>query len=480
ILDADHIWGKGAFEAEQILENNHGKNIGTLIIGQGGEHLVKYATVRSMLGRSGGRPGMGAVMGSKNLKALIAKGTQTPIIADPQTLRQLGREGFKDIREKPSYENWMTQGTMLIHTWCQEFSVLPSYNFREGQFEHAEALNGDMMESMKVKTRGCPSCTMQCGHCITDSEGKTAELDYENVALLGSNIGLRDLREVATLNRLADEFGLDTISLGGSIAFAMEAVERGILDEPLDWGNFQATRQLISDIAYRKGALGSMLAEGTQMAAKRLGKEASSFAMHIKGLEISGYDCHAAPGMALAFGVCSIGAHHKESWIITYEVDIGRDSYDESKVDKVIELQRIRGGMFEQLVGCRFPWIEVGFNLDWYPQFFEAATGLKWTLEDFWKLADRTYSLVRAYWVREFNGEWDRFMDYPPARWFKEALTVGPLAGTRLDEAGYDKMLSWYYQKRGWDERGIPTKERLQQQELDWIIPELEKTTKLN
>ena len=480
VLDADNLWGKGAFEAEQKLEETHGKNIGTLMIGQGGEHLVKYATVRSMMGRAGGRPGMGAVMGSKNLKALVAKGSSTPELADPEAFRQLGRDGFKDIREKPGYDEWMTQGTMLIHTWCQEYSVLPSYNFREGQFEHAEALSGDTMEKMKEKTRGCPSCTMQCGHCIKDSEGQSAELDYENVALLGSNIGMRDLREVATLNRLADEYGLDTISLGNTIGFAMEASEKGILDEKLDWGDFHATRKLITDIAFRADTLGNMLADGTQIMAKQLGKSAQNFAMQIKGLEISGYDCHAAPGMALAFGVCSIGAHHKESWVITHEVDVGRETYDERKVDKIIELQRIRGGLFEQLVGCRFPWIEVGFDLEWYPKYFAAATGLKWTLDDFWALSDRIYSLVRSYWVREFDGEWDRSMDYPPARWFTEPLSVGPLSGTKLEKEGYEKLLSWYYQRRGWDERGIPTKKRLKEQDLEWIIPELEKVTKLS
>ncbi len=173
IIDADNLWGKGAFEAEQKLEDQHGKSVGTLLIGQGGEHLVRYAVVRSMMGRAGGRPGMGAVMGSKNLKALVAKGSTLPELADLQKFRQLGRDGFKDIRDKPGYKEWMTQGTMLIHAWCQEFSVLPSFNFREGQFECADALSGDMMESLKVKTRGCPHCTMQCGDFIIDSVVKS-------------------------------------------------------------------------------------------------------------------------------------------------------------------------------------------------------------------------------------------------------------------------------------------------------------------
>ena len=135
--------------------------------------------------------------------------------------------------------------------------------------------------------------------------------------------------------------------------------------------------------------------------------------------------------------------------------------------------------MFEQLVGCRFPWIEVGFNLEWYPKYFAAVTGVKWTLDDFWNAADRVYSLVRSYAVRESNGDWDRDMDQPPARWFKESLSCGPLTGSKLDKDGFEKMLSWYYQKRGWDEQGIPTKKRLIDHGLEWVIPELEEVTKL-
>ncbi len=479
-LDADHLWGKGTYEAEKKLLETHGKGSGTLLIGQGGENLVKYAIIRSMHGRAGGRPGIGAVMGSKQLKAIIVKGSGNPELADPETFRKLGREGFKDIRAKPGYDEWMTQGTMLIHSWCQEYSVLPAFNFREGQFEYADALNGDAMEKIKIRTRGCPTCAMQCGHCITDSEGNEAELDYENVALLGSNIGIKNLREVATLNRLADDYGLDTISLGSSIAFAMEASEKGILDEKLEWGDFKQAQQLTVAIAHREGKLGNLLAEGVRSAAKKLGKNSIDFAMQVKGLEISGYDCHAAPGMALAFGTCAIGAHHKESWVITWEIDHGRDSYIEGKVDKIIELQRIRGGLFEFLVGCRFPWIEVGFDLEWYPKYFAAATGVQWTLDDFWIVADRIYSLARAYLVREHKGQWDRSIDHPPARWFNEPLTQGPLAGASLNFEGYEKMLSWYYKKRGWDQRGIPTKATLKAQNLEWVIPELEGITSLH
>lgn len=336
------------------------------------------------------------------------------------------------------------------------------------------------MEKLKEVTGGCPRCTMHCGHRIKDSEGQLSELDYENVALLGSNIGIRNLRELATLNRMADDYGLDTISLGGSIAFAMEAAEKGMIDEKLDWGDFQKAHQLVTDIAHRQGKLGNLLADGSRAAAKILGKGAADFAIHIKGLEVSGYDCHAAPGMALSFGTSPIGAHHKDAWVITWEIEHGREGYLEGKVDEVIRLQRIRGGMFENLVSCRFPWIEIGFDLDWYPKYFAAVTGLKWGLKDFYAIADRVYSLMRAYWVRETQGNWTRQMDYPPIRWFKDPLTKGPLAGAKLDQVGYDKMLTWYYERRGWDNRGIPTKATLKAHGLEWTISELEKVVKLN
>jgi aldehyde:ferredoxin oxidoreductase len=480
-LDADHLWGKGTFEAEDKLEKDHGRGVGTLLIGQAGEKLVKYAVVRSLLGRAGGRPGMGAIMGSKHLKAIVAKGTGRPELHDPDAFRTLSKEGFTDIKNKEALPAWKEQGTMQVWEWCQDVGyVLPTYNFREGVYEHWEKLSVEVMQKLRVDTLGCPRCTMRCGHCIEDSEGQKVELDYENVALLGSNTGMRDLREVGTLNRIADDYGVDTISLGSSIAFAMEASEKNLIEEKIEWGDFPKAQQLALDICLRRGKLGQLLAEGTRTAAQKIGKGSSHFAMQIKGLEISGYDCHAAPGMALSFGTSPIGAHHKDAWIITWEIEHGREGYLEGKVDEVIRLQRLRGGMFENLVSCRFPWIEIGFDLEWYPKYFAAATGVKWSLDDLYKVSDRGHSLIRAYWVREVSGEWSRQMDTPPARWFKEPLTKGPLAGATLDSAGYDKLLSWYYEKRGWDERGIPTKATLKSLGLEWTIPEMEKVVVLN
>jgi aldehyde:ferredoxin oxidoreductase len=225
---------------------------------------------------------------------------------------------------------------------------------------------------------------------------------------------------------------------------------------------------------------GATLGLGTVKAAEKIGGDASDFAIHVKGMECSAYDCHLCPGMALSFGTSPIGAHHKDAWVISWEIATGRrEYYDENKADKVIEFQRIRGGMFESLVTCRFPWIEVGYELDNYPEYFEAATGTKTTLDDMWVLGDRIYALIRAYWVREYGGKWGRYMDYPPKRWFDEPLTEGALKGRHLNREEYDGLLQAYYDKRGWDARGIPTKATMKQLGLEEEAAELGRTVKL-
>jgi aldehyde:ferredoxin oxidoreductase len=398
--------------------------------------------------------------------------------AYPKEIKELGAEAYREVLTKPNYAFWKRQGTMSTIEWSQENSVLPTCNYREGVFEKAEAIGGFTMEKLKVSNRGCPHCNMTCGNVIKDSNRRESELDYENVAMLGSNIGLGNLKQVAALNRVADEFGLDTISLGNVIGFAMEASEKRLIEEKVHWGKFKESKALIEDIAYRRG-LGNTLAEGVRFAAEKIGGDANRWAMHVKGLEISAYDCHAASAMALAFATSSIGAHHKDAWVISWEVKVGREGYSEAKVDKVIEFQRIRGGVFESLTVCRFPFIKLDFELEWYTKFLYAATGLEITLEDLNLIADRTFNLIRAFWIREYGKNWSTEMDVPPARWFEEPLSKGPLKGAKLDRSKYDVMLQRYYKKRGWDERGIPTKTTLKRLGLEDVAKQLKKRVKL-
>jgi aldehyde:ferredoxin oxidoreductase len=477
-LDAKDLWGLTSFEAEKKLRDVYGPTAGILCIGPGGENLVKFANVVSQEGRAGGRPGMGAVMGSKNLKAIVFVGSGDLPVAHPKEMKELGAEAYREVLTKPNYAFWKRQGTMSTLEWSQENSCLPTCNYREGVFEKADAIGGFAMEKIKVSNRGCPQCNMTCGNVVKDTNRRESELDYENVTMLGSNIGLGNLKQVAALNRIADELGLDTISLGNVLGFVMEASEKGLIKERISWGKFKECKTLTEDIAYRRG-LGDLLAEGVRFASEKIGGDSSRWAMHVKGLEISAYDCHAAPAMALAYGTSSVGAHHKDSWVISWEVKAGRESYGEEKVDKVIELQRLRGGVFECLTVCRLPWVELGFELEWYPKFLHAATGLETTLDDLNMVADRVFTLIRAFWIREFGKSWSKQMDIPPARWFEEPLTKGPFKGAKLDRTKYEVMLQRYYRKRGWDERGIPTKTTLKRLGLEDVAKQLGKRVKL-
>ncbi len=473
LVPAEHLWGLDTWAAERTLREDYGKNAGILLIGPAGERLVRFATVISQEGRSGGRPGMGAVMGSKNLKAVVIIGTGDFNLHDPKRVRELGAKAYTDVRKSKGYSFWMRQGTMMTVDWAQENSVLPTYNFREGVFDGFKGIDGYRMEELKIAQRGCPNCNMPCGNVVRDAEGEPSELDYENVAMLGSNIGLDDLSKVAVLNRMADMYGVDTISLGSVLAFAAEASEQGLIDERIEWGDFDKFRDLVTEIALRKTELGNLLAEGTKRAAEKLGGDSIRYAMQVKGLEISAYDCHAAPGMALAYATSPIGAHHKDAWVISWEVATDRFSYGPEKAAKVIELQRIRGGLFESFTTCRLPWVELGLNLDYYLNLLNAATGLSYTWDDLYMVADRVYALIRALWIREL-GSWDRSLDMPPARWFKEPITKGPLAGSKLDLEKFRRLLDTYYAMRGWDERGVPRRSTLEKLGLSFIIPVLE------
>ncbi|HUU60993.1 MAG TPA: aldehyde ferredoxin oxidoreductase family protein, partial [Acidimicrobiia bacterium] len=455
-VPADEIWGKGTYEANDWIYARYGKGAGVLNIGQAGENLVRYAVVRSMEGRSGGRPGMGAVMGSKLLKAIVVKGSLPIPQAFPAEMKTLGRDDLRTVHAMDQKAAWSVQGTTGVLPWCNEVAALPVHNFRKTHHSEAWRVDGQRLAEAKVAVYGCPNCTMQCGIAMLDTEGRESELDYENVGLLGPNLDLFDLQQVATLNYLCDDFGVDTMSAGGVLSFYADAIEQGAVEGDLRFGDFAGLRDTLTDIALRRGPVGNLLAEGTMRAAWAVGRGSEAYAMQVKGLEVSAYNCKFIPGMALAFGVSPIGAHHKESWIISYEItQTPRESYGRDKAQKVVDLQRIRGGMFEAIVSCRFPWVELGWGLENYPKYYNAITGLDWELEDFWPSSDRIYAIMKLFWLREHPGT-DRKDDYPPAVWFDPANadTEGPIAGRHLEYDRYDALLQHYSDIRGYDERG--------------------------
>ncbi len=471
VKDAQEFWGRSTFQVQEDLEKTYGKNAGILIIGPGGEKGVLFANVMSQKGRAGGRPGMGTVMGSKNLKAIVVKGNGSVSNFDDSRLKEIGKRGYAEIKSKKSYGFWMRQGTMQVFEWCNENACLPTNNFKESIFEFSKEMDGYVLEKLNADRKGCPFCNMQCGHVIKDSSNQYSELDYENVGMLGPNIGIKDLRQVALLNRIADEAGLDTISLGNCIGFLMEASGNRLISQKISWGDLERVQRLVSEIERREG-LGEMASLGVKRMSEIIGRGSDRWAMHIKGLEISAYNCHSSPGMALSYGTSPIGGSHKDAWLIAWEMANDPSSYGKEKVEKLIEFQRIRGGFFEFATVCRLPWVEVDFGFHWYPQYLEAATGSSFTTEELSRAADRIYNLIRAYWIRE-NSDFSRKWDYPPDRWFEEPPSKGNRKGLKLDRENYDQMLSSYYELRGWDHNGIPLKETLDDFGLKEVSKEL-------
>jgi len=481
ILPANEIWGKGTYDTMDWLYKKYGKAAGILTIGQGGENKVLYAVIRSMEGRSGGRPGIGAVMGSKNLKAIVVKGTKDIPMADPAGMKELGAGDLKKVGEIDKKTGWSIQGTTGVLSWCNEVAALPVRNMRKTSHPDAWKIDGERLNNARVATYGCPNCTMRCGITIHDHEGRESELDYENIGMLGSNLEIFDLPQVGSLNYLCDDYGLDTISAGGVLGFYADAIDRGSVEGDFKFGDAERAKELLRMTAYREG-VGDFLAGGTMRMAQKIGRNSMDYAMHVKGLEISAYNCKFIPGMALAFATSPIGAHHKESWVIMFEItQTSRESYGREKAQKVIELQRIRGGIFEFIVACRFPWIELGWDLQHYADYFNKITGMKWTLDDFFKVSDRIYALMKFFWVREFPN-WDRTRDYPPKVWFdpSNADKEGPIAGKILEWDKFEELLDSFYEIRGWDKRGIPTKKTALRLGLAKEAAKVEKYTKLD
>jgi aldehyde:ferredoxin oxidoreductase len=462
-LPADEVWGQGTYVCNDWIYAKYGKGVGVLNIGQGGESMARFAVVRSLEGRAGGRPGIGAVMGSKLLKAIVVKGTRPIPQADPAAMKALGSGDLKKVGQIDKQTGWSIQSTTGVLPFCNEVAGLPVRNFRKTHHPDAWKVDGERCNNARVATYGCPTCTMRCGITVLDDEGRESELDYENVALLGPNLEIFDLPQVASLNYLCDEYGLDTMSAGCNLSFYADAIDHGAVEGDFRFGDARRAKELLGLAARRQGPVGNLLAEGSRRMARTIGHGSEAYAMQVKGLEVAAYNCKFIPGQALSYGVAAIGAHHREAWIITFEIrHTTRESYGPEKAAKVIELQRIRGGLFEFIVACRFPWIENGWPLENYPKYFNTVTGLQWGLDDMWRVADRIYAMIKLHFLRTFPGA-TREDDYPPRVWFDPANAdaEGPIAGKILEIDKYDGLLQHYYDQRGYDRRGIPTKATL-------------------
>ena len=477
LLDASSIWGKGAIDLEVELKHKYGEEYQIAAIGPGGENQVLYASINHDFGRQAGRGGVGAVMGSKKVKAIVIHGTKSVPVADVEGYRKAGMALYKACKDAEGLAEWSRYGTTVVTSWCNEVGALPTRNFSAGSFEGIDKISGQTMRKEIVITdKGCFGCPSPCGKYSnmkrynTQVEGP----EYETIGLMGSNLGIADIQAVAEANRLADDLGIDTISAGSCIAWAMECYEKGIFTKAdtdgleLKFGNIDAVFTMIKKIAYREGKIGDLLALGVKQAAQEVGKGSEKFAIQVKGMEQSAYATHNATAMLLAYMTCDVGAHHNRSWAITYDLQVGRDKVVPEKVARVIWLQNFRP-MFDVMGGCRLQWVELSIDRDLYCPVLEAITGVKRSWEDLEAVGNRIWNLTRMYWARENDG-FGRVWDLPAQRFYTEPPKTGVTAGqiTKLEDV--QRLLDMYYEQRGWDDNGLPTQETLESLNLTALV----------
>ncbi len=470
--DASFLWGKGIFETEDTLKSMYpGAEVGS--IGPAGENLVTFALIGFNKYRHAGRGGAGAVMGSKNLKAVVVRGKKALEYYDQKGLRELTKELNRIIAQHPVMKKRRDIGTPMWVKMANEGGFLPTRNYSRGVFEYADEISGERMkETIWVRNKACYSCAIACGkHThVREGEFKCTEVEgpeYETLALMGSNTEVRDLNAIAYANKLCDDLGLDTISMGNVTGFAMEAFERGLL-KPSDtdglelrFGDYHAMIELIKRVAYREGAIGELFSGGVRPAAEKIGQGAEKFAIHVKGLELPGVEPRGSWGMALAFATADRGGCHQRCWTPTAELNGILPRFSTEGVAKFVkETQDERAACFS-LVLCDF----APFDVSHFAKLLYYATGVSLSDEEYLKAGERIWNLARMFNVREGISRKD---DTLPGRIMEEPAPAGPAKGLKITQEILDKMLDEYYELRGWDKNGIPTEEKLKELGLEW------------
>jgi aldehyde:ferredoxin oxidoreductase len=345
--------------------------------------------------------------------------------------------------------------------------ALPTRNYTAGSFEGGKTLYGPVMRDQIVITdKGCFGCPSPCGKYshMKKYNTRVEGPEYETIGMLGSNLGISNIEDVAEANRLCDDLGIDTISAGSVIGWAIECYQKGILTKEqtdgmeLKFGDPEMVLTMIKKIAKREG-LGDLLSQGVKKAAKKIGKGSEKFAIHVKGMEQSAYATHAATAMLLAYMTCDVGAHHNRAWAITYDLQVGRAKVTPEKVEKVIWFQNFRP-MFDVFGSCRLQWVELSIDRDLYCPALEAITGVHRDWKELEKVGERIWNLTRLYWLREVEG-FDRNWDMPPERFYTEPPTSGATKGQITKLADVNILLDMYYDQRGWTHEGAPTPETL-------------------
>ena len=487
IKDAAHLWGRLTADCDKLLKEELGdRNVRVSQIGPAGENLVRYACVLNDIRHACGRCGIGAVMGSKKLKAIAVRGHQPVEIADAELLGTIARSYRDNFKNRKSLASMSEHGTAGNFSAFNRIGSLPTRNFREGCFEGADNISADAIEAGALKKReSCYGCPIQCKPVVSVSGKYNVDPvyggpEYETQASLGSLCGIDNLEALLKGNELCNACGLDTISTGVTIAFAMECFERGLLTKKdtdgleLNFGNAEAMVKLIELIARREG-LGNTLAEGSARAAQTIGNGAEEFAMHVKRQEIPMHDPRWKPGLGLGYAISPTGADHNHNiHDNVYQRRVGNelnsfgvfepvplDDLGPAKV-RLVYYGSIWKHMLDCLGMCNFTEFDAQQTVD----LVKASTGWPTSVFELMKLGERCVQMTRAYNIREgMSPDEDRL----PERFFNTPYPTGPLQGLKIDKAAMENAIKTYYDIAGWDRvNGAPTPGKLEELGIEW------------
>ena len=500
IRPAGHLWGKATAEVEDLIREELGDpRIQVAQCGPAGERRVRLAAIINMVNRANGRTGLGAVMGSKNLKAVAVRGRGKRLsVADAGAVKELARWGADNVMNAPDMAGLREHGTNGVLGFQNLIGCLPTYNYNAGQFEYYEEIMGETMTATILKDRDtCYACAVHCKRVVeTEWQGHKVEPryggpEYETCATLGSYCGVHDLPAIAYGNQLCNAFGLDTIGTGATIAWAMECFENGLLNEaeigfPAPMGSAEAMVRLVEMIALRRG-IGDVLAEGSRRAAERLGK-GHEFLITCKGSEPPAHNPHAKRSLALIYAVNPFGADHQssehdpmiESWagdgymgrlkLLGLEQTLPQYSLGPDKVRFALKTQHFYS-FLDSACLCQFVWGPAWtlYGPEETVALVRAVTGWQdFTLEELLEAGERRLNMMRAFNARLGM---DRHSDRLPAKFSQPLVGTGPTAGIAIPEEEIELAKDEYYRQARWDElTGNPTPETLARLGLGWVM----------
>jgi aldehyde:ferredoxin oxidoreductase len=483
LRDASKLWGTAPSETEDVIKNEIGDfYVRVASIGAAGEKLSKIACIINDKTRAAGRTGLGAVMGSKNLKAIAVRGTNDVAISKPEEFFSMVKE-FHERMKGPAAQKYRTMGSTenLMHQ--NKISCVPTRNYNNSHFELAENISSTVINQRFVsKIIACNSCAMRCEHEVVIKDGPykgtMARIEYDNLWAFGPNLGIDKLNSIIKAAERCNYYGLDAQSVGGVVAFIMDCYEKGILTrEELDgidahFGNASALLALIEKIGRREG-IGALYADGVKAAAAKIGKGSEKLAQHIKGLEVTGYDLRCLKTAALSYAVSFRGADHNRSGAFTVDL---RGKVDRFKAEagrgKIVKDLEDSFNLIDSLIVCKNAKGTFYRELEEMAKIYTVTTGLEISPQELELAGERIQALAKLINVREGLTRKD---DTLPWKVMNQPITDdGPAKGSVVTADELNLMLDDYYQARGYDKQGIPTKAKLEQLGLENYVSIIE------